>query len=56
MLKARVSITLYERSPEMGRIAIYTRVSSEKQAAEDRYSLTVQKERCEAYSYRKGIE
>lgn len=32
----------------MGKIAIYTRVSSEKQAAEDRYSLTVQKERCEA--------
>ena len=38
----------------MGKIAIYTRVSSEKQAAEDRYSLTVQKERCEALLISQG--
>ncbi|NLM01301.1 MAG: recombinase family protein [Treponema sp.] len=38
----------------MGKIAIYTRVSSEKQAAEDRYSLTVQKERCEALLVSQG--
>lgn len=40
----------------MGKIAIYTRVSSEKQAAEDRYSLTVQKERCEALLISQGYK
>jgi len=30
----------------MGKIAVYTRVSSAKQAADDAYSLDVQKERC----------
>ena len=40
----------------MGKIAIYTRVSSEKQAAEDRYSLEVQKERCEALLISQGYK
>jgi len=40
----------------MGKIAIYTRVSSEKQASEDRYSLTVQKERCEALLISQGYQ
>jgi site-specific DNA recombinase len=40
----------------VGKIAIYTRVSSEKQAAEDRYSLTVQKERCEALLISQGYK
>ena len=30
----------------MGKIAVYTRVSSARQAADDAYSLDVQKERC----------
>lgn len=40
----------------MGKIAIYTRVSSEKQASEDRYSLAVQKERCEALLISQGYK
>jgi len=40
----------------MGKIAIYTRVSSEKQAAEDRYSLAVQKEKCVYYLKSQGYK
>ncbi|WP_416199076.1 MAG: Recombinase family protein [Sporanaerobacter sp.] len=40
----------------MGKVAIYTRVSSAKQAAEDRYSLEVQKERCEALLISQGYK
>ena len=40
----------------MSKIAIYTRVSSEKQAAEDRYSLTVQKEKSVYYLKSQGYK
>ncbi|SKA96987.1 Site-specific DNA recombinase [Caloramator quimbayensis] len=40
----------------MGKIAIYTRVSSAKQAAEDRYSLAVQKEKCIYYLKSQGYK
>ncbi|NLW22758.1 MAG: recombinase family protein, partial [Tissierellia bacterium] len=40
----------------MGKIAIYTRLSSAKQAAEDRYSLAVQKEKCIYYLKSQGYK
>ncbi|MBC8586740.1 recombinase family protein [Paratissierella segnis] len=40
----------------MGKVAIYTRVSSAKQAAEDRYSLEVQREKCIYYLKSQGYK